>query len=160
MRPADAARRRRPQTAKRGASPCRARSRVIASGVCVRLTAPFVDQLVLREDQPERPRSHVHPFSSLPNIVVNRDVEFARHGNLWHIDLTFGKVQPGATVWSGDELLIGTIDERVVVLSGQIFGDNFEPEPLDLRIDSRPTFRDMTVSELKAEHENEDPETD
>ena len=136
------------------------RSAVIASGVCVRLTTPFVDRLFLREEQPERPQSRTYSFGPLSNPTVNRDVECARHGDLWHIDVTFGKVQPGATVWSEDELLIGTLDERQVVLSGHIFGDNFQPEPLEVRIDSRPALRDMTIAELRAEDEYEEQEPD
>ena len=87
---------------------------------------------------------------------LNPDVEYERHGDIWHIDITFGKVQPGATVWTSDELLIGTPDAREVVLSGQVFGDNFEPFSIELRVASDPTIRTMTVKELRAEHDREE----
>ena len=74
------------------------------------------------------------------------------------MEISFNKVQPGATAWTDDELLIGTLDEREVILSGHVFGDNLEPDPLELHIVSDPEIRDMTVKELKAEHESEDQE--
>jgi hypothetical protein len=51
----------------------------------------------------------------------------------------------------GFPLFVGTVDERTVVLAGQMFGDNFKPVPVELRIESRPTARKMTMDDLDEE---------
>lgn len=137
----------------------RSKSSIAAMGVCVKLTTPHVDHVLLPEYLPWRPRTRLGPTYAAEHLLARTgeaDLEYKRHGNLWHLEITFGRVQPGATIWTEEELLIGTIDEREVVLAGHIFGDNFEPVPLELRVASDPKVRDMTVKELRAEHERED----
>lgn len=139
----------------------RNKSSVPAMGICVKLTTPHVDQVLLPDYLPWRPKARLGPTYAAEHMLARtgeQDVEYKRHGDLWHFEITFGKVQPGATIWTEDELLIGTIDEREVVLSGHVFGDNFEPVPLELRVVSDPKVRDMTVKELRSEHEREDEE--
>ncbi len=101
-----------------------------------------------------------HVVGNLPDIELRntfRDasVDYTLRGDTWNVEVRFGKVQPRATVWTDDELLIGIVDKREVVLTGQIFGDNFDPIPLELRIASDPTLRPMTLRELQAEHDRE-----
>jgi len=64
--------------------------------------------------------------------------------------VSFGKVQPGATVWTDDELFIGYGEEnrREVRFTGQVFDDNFDPVPLELEISFEPIVRPMTLEGL------------
>ncbi len=132
-----------------------------ATGVCVKLTTPNVPEVLFPESLPDRPeyRRPLLPDMShlrFANRGIQPDVVCTRHGNLWHIEITFGKVQPRATVWTEDELLIGTVATHQVLLAGQVFGDNFEPMHLELRVASEPAVRGMTVEDLRAEDEHGD----
>ena len=90
--------------------------------------------------------------------AADRTDRSGKHGDEWHIEITFSKVQPRSSVWTEDELLIGTVDAREVVLAGQIFGDNFDPVPIELTIVSEPTKRGMTVKDLRSCHDSRDDE--
>jgi hypothetical protein len=141
-------------------------SSVVATGVSAKLTTPEIEEMQFFEHKAERPRYRFdHSVASLPDVSLHsafRDasVDFTLRGGTWHVEITFGKVQPRATVWTDNELVIGIVDKREVVLTGSIFGDNFDPIPLELRIDSDPTVRPMTLEELKAEHNREGDGTD
>jgi hypothetical protein len=52
------------------------------------------------------------------------------------------------------------VDKREVVLTGHIFGDHFDPVPLELRIASKPEVRAMTLRHLEVEHRRQDVERD
>lgn len=147
-------------------------SSVVAEGVRVKLTTLHNDSVLVIDSYPIKPRwmhdmiPTVRDFPAVINHQVLDDVEYRRHGDTWHVVITFGKVKPGDTEWTTNRLLIGTVDSREVVLSGSVFADNFEPFPIEMRIVSDPTVSDMTVKQLKdaktsmADDDESDDETD
>jgi hypothetical protein len=87
-------------------------SSVVATGVRAKLTVPHSDQ-VLFVEEPERPDFLLNPaIANLSSVAfTNRtndlSVEYRRHGDTWHIEIRFGKVQPKDTAWTDDELIVG-----------------------------------------------------
>jgi hypothetical protein len=130
-------------------------SAVVANGVRLKLQTPLAEAVVILDELPSKPRSSYDILAPthVPIIHprVESDVDFSKHGDEWHIEVVFGKVQPGATEWTRNVLLIGTADARTVSLGGHVFGDDFGPVPIELRIASEPSVQEMTLDMLSAE---------
>lgn len=135
-----------------------------AMGVCLRLTTSCMDEVFVTDRGLVRPRERFSPIDGPSDSLVygigESDVTCNKRGGLWHIEITFNKVQAGRTVFTTDELFVGTVDQRTVVLAGEMFGDNLKPVPVELRIESRPTARKMTMADLEAEYQREEDEED
>ena len=134
------------------------RSRTTAQGVRVELVVSGnPDEVILLERLPERPE-YRRSSPLVPRLDatfdLNRDVDVKRRGNEWHVDLDFGKVQAGSQVWTGYTLFIGTFKPRTVVLAGRVFADNAEPAAVELKAESVPTVREMTIADLEPDDED------
>jgi hypothetical protein len=127
-------------------------SHTVALGAKATFTLPYTDDIVLLRRLPRRPKYHyelAHLMQSPPPVVdVNPDVWFDRHGAEWHLHINFDKVRPGANTWTVSRLYIGTRTARTVIPSGELFDDNFDPVPLELRVVSAATRRQMTREDL------------
>jgi hypothetical protein len=137
-------------------------SAVVAHGVRAVLTHRREQGVFLLQDPPARPPERRSLGADLYASIVtgDGDVVVSEYGDEWHIEVRFGKIQPKASVWTTDELLIGTANAREVVLAGQIFGDNFEPVPIELKIVSEPTRRPMTMDDLRSDEDTTDDTTE
>jgi hypothetical protein len=133
------------------------KSATAANGVRAEFHLKCLPDLQLAQRHPRRPvYRHDSMFLSPTSTempIVNPDVWFRQHGDHWLIGVDFGKVQPGASVWTANRLLIGTTKPMEVALSGQLFGDNFEPMAIDLRVVSNPEHRAMTVEDLQTDRD-------
>jgi hypothetical protein len=128
----------------------RNRSAVAAHGVRIEFRLPCADTILIDDRPPRGPRKRLSPLDGI-NLTRPGDVpevSVKRYGDTWHIQISLGKIQPGAEVWTKEELHLGTLNATRVVLQGNVFGDNFDPVPVELAVDSSPTMRDMTSDDL------------
>ena len=126
------------------------KSATVALGVRAEFSFEASQEIMLAEELPPHPKKHRHiPFS--PPSVGNfgSDVSYRKHGNTYFLDVEFGKIQPRSDTWTGTELFIGTAQPKDLTLAGRVYGDNFEPVPLELHIRSKPTIRMMTTEDLE-----------
>jgi len=100
----------------------RNKSRVVAHGVRAALRVPYTDDLLLIENYPRRPVVRydlsrlIRPATAMD--AFNPDIWFDRHGDEWHVNVDFGKVQPGSDAWTSSRLHIGTRTPGTALLHG------------------------------------------
>jgi len=130
-------------------------SRTVAMDVCAKLTMRVAPSVFLLEDLPELPRRsfpspllHGHEML-IPNSRINPDVRFEKRAGMWHIEIDFGKIQPGDTAWTGDRLLVAALESCDLTLSGKLFGDNCDPMDIEFELRFRPNVRQMSRDDLK-----------
>lgn len=130
------------------------RSRSLALGVRAVLTLPREKGIFLLRNPPDRPARRDACAWLTPRLSaitgLPRDVDFDERDHEWQIDIDFGDIAPGANMWTRDELLIGSEDEREIELRGVIYGHNFEPIPVELKVICCPEQRPMTFDDLRA----------
>jgi len=61
-------------------------------------------------------------------VFPSREINLHKNANEWSLELTFGKIQPKATVWLNDVIYIGSRQPMSLELSAQVFADNM-PNP-------------------------------
>ena len=71
------------------------------------------------------------------------DVGVREFADRWEIEIDFGDVRPGDSVWTDNELSVGSTEPCVIKLAGELRGDNL-PEPIEcelallIEVDRRP----------------------
>ena len=86
----------------------------------------------------------------LESIFEKHDVFITKQGDVWNIDCTFGKIQPGAKVCLQDDLLIGSRIAGEFGLIGVVFADNISnPIPVCIALSFQTGSSSLTVEEIK-----------
>lgn len=132
----------------------------LAENVRLELTVPESTGLVFTEvgsipDYPWRSRlldfQIADPLAALKARPPTATPTVSRFGDYWVVSVNFGSIQPKATAWCDDPLLVSAPKAGAYVLAGKAFGDNLqEPIPCELtiefKVDHRPA---LTINELK-----------
>jgi hypothetical protein len=127
-------------------------SESVALDVRVEFRVSRSDDLLMLHKLPQKPllqHDLLANISLSPHLAPKRDMTVKKVADDWHIDIYFGKIQPGADAWPRDELFVGTFADMAIVLDGTLFGDNFKPIPVRLEVVSKPTRRAMTLTDLR-----------
>jgi hypothetical protein len=135
------------------------KSSTVAMGVRAELSFDASPDVMLAEYLPSLPEKRRYVSFNYDKIghVGLSDVSYRQHGKTFYVDVEFGKIQPRSDAWTGHELFIGTAATKKLILAGRIFGDNFEPVPIELRITSKATTRAMTVADLDRKPKQRSP---
>jgi hypothetical protein len=70
-------------------------------------------------------------------------------GEFWEVNVAFGKIQPRGTVWTSEPIFLGTTEPFDVVFDGRLFGDDFDPVPIQFTVHSVPESRRLTEEILE-----------
>ena len=77
------------------------------------------------------------------------DLNVREYPDRWEIDIDFGDVRPRDEAWTTNGLFIGSLDPGVLILQGELRGDNL-PEPLrcDLEVQIEVERREMEMDDI------------
>ena len=77
------------------------------------------------------------------------DPNVREYTDRWEIDIDFGDVRPRDEAWTTNGLFIGSVDPCVLILQGELRGDNL-PEPLkcELEIHVKVERRAMEIDDI------------
>ena len=77
------------------------------------------------------------------------DLNVSEYIDRWDIDIDFGDVRPRDEAWTTNGLFVGSLDPGVVVLQGELRGDNL-PEPLkcELELQIEVEHREMEIEDV------------
>lgn len=122
--------------------------RITASGKTSDNLFIFDELQIPKKPMYQRDRLWIHRSISTPKI--HRDVFMDIHGDVWSIEVAFGKIQPRETKWSEDVLYVGAMEPLQLNMAASIFADNL-PEPLKvpLSIKLKTEKRPMTLDDLR-----------
>jgi hypothetical protein len=127
-------------------------SGIAAHGVTVKLRVEASpDDIVMLPERryPRRPTEifDIRPWH--PSMVMpSWSVDAVQLGDGWGVTMDVGKVQPRDRVFVDDALFLGATRDLDLALAGHIYGDNFEPQPVELHVECRTTVREMTREDL------------
>ena len=72
--------------------------------------------------------------ASMVRTPGNIDLKVREYTDRWEIEIDFGDVRPRDEAWTTNWLFIGSKDPGVLVLQGELRGDNL-PEPLKCELE-------------------------
>jgi hypothetical protein len=128
-------------------------SKTLASNVRLDLSVRKQPNLLVidEHDYPRKPvYNSLYGGFNMP-IVINPDIVVHDRDRVWTINVDFGNVQPGASVWTREVMYAGSSVYTDLNINGSIFGDNISPIPVNLKIEINTTKRPLAISELQIE---------
>ena len=102
------------------------------------------------DDPPSRHRIIASRFAdSMVGSPSDIDPNVREYTDRWEIDIDFGDVRPRDEAWTTNGLFIGSVDPCVLILQGELRGDNL-PEPLkcELEIHVKVERRAMEIDDI------------
>ena len=106
----------------------------------------------LIDDPPSRSRDlfvSSHFADSMFESPSDIDLNIREYTDRWEIDIDFGDVRPRDEAWTTNELFIGSLNPGVLILQGELRGDNL-PEPLrcELEVQIEVERREMEMEDI------------
>ena len=102
------------------------------------------------DDPPSRDLLIASRFAdSMVRSPCDIDLNVREYTDRWDIDIDFGDVRPRDEAWTTNGLFIGSIDTGVLILQGELRGDNL-PEPLkcELEVQVKVERKEMEVDDI------------
>jgi len=111
-----------------------------------------VYRFIRGSDLPEAPvrvRNPLYPDFRVP--AFSHSIHVDRRGDSWHVDCSFGKLQPQETGVLPEDLYVGANESGELQLKCELFADNLaRPTPQKINITFSVSRRKVTLDEIKA----------
>jgi hypothetical protein len=82
--------------------------------------------------------------------LIQSAAEVESYGKSIHINVKFGNIQPGHTVWPNGLIYMGATAPTDIDLDGFLYGDNLPtPAPVHLQVTIQTNQRNLELNELE-----------